>query len=140
MAKAILECQFCGTLNSVDLAKHDQGPKCAECSKQFLVDRPIHLSETNFDKVIAGSEVPIIVDFYADWCGPCRAMAPMLDQIAHDRAGALLIAKVNTDRSPTLSKRYEIKSIPYFARFEKGEKVGDLIGAVDAAAFQKFAA
>lgn len=81
----------------------------------------------------------MIVDFYADWCGPCRAMAPLLDQIAQDRVGSLLVAKINTDHSPELCQRFSIRSIPYFARFEQGKKVAELIGAVDADAFKQFA-
>lgn len=140
MLKASLECQFCSTVNLVDLSKHDQGPKCGECGKPFLLDRPVHVTKGNFDKLIEDASVPVIVDFYADWCGPCRAMAPLLDQIAQDRVGSLLVAKINTDQSPELCQRFGIRSIPYFARFEQGKKVAELIGAVDADAFKQFAA
>ncbi len=72
----------------------------------------------------------MLVDFYADWCGPCRVMAPVLDEIARDRAGELLVAKVDTDRSPSVSARYGIRSIPFFGRFEKGQMVRHTVGAV----------
>jgi thioredoxin len=69
------------------------------------------------------------VDFYADWCGPCKVMAPMLDEIARKKAGKILVAKVDTDRSPQVSQRYGVRSIPYFARFENGQVVKSVVGA-----------
>ena len=130
MGKVTLACQFCGKLNAIDIEQHSQGPKCAECAKPFLLDRPIKVSEENFDTTILKSEVPVIVDFFADWCAPCRMMAPILDDLAHEYAGELLVAKVDTDRSPRVGQRYNIKSIPFFARFENGEMVRQAVGAV----------
>jgi thioredoxin 2 len=130
MAKATLACQFCGILNKVDLTRHSHQPKCAECGKPFLLDRPVKVDEEHFDTTVLRAEVPVLVDFYADWCGPCRIMAPVLDEIARDNAGRLLVAKVDTDRSPKISQRYNIRSIPFFGRFEKGELVSTATGAV----------
>jgi len=130
MANATLACQFCGRLNSVQLERHREGPKCAECGKPFLLDRPVKVAEEHFEATVLKSEVPVIVDFYADWCAPCKAMAPVLDEIAHDQAGKILVAKVDTDRSPSVSQRYGIRAIPYFARFEKGEVVKTKVGAM----------
>lgn len=129
MPHANIECQFCLTVNRVDLEKATRGPKCHECGKPFLVDRPVKVSEENFDRVISKSEVPIVVDFYADWCGPCRMIAPILDEIASREVGRLLVVKVDTDRAPTLSQRFNIRGIPYLARFENGKKVSDVVGA-----------
>ncbi len=128
--KVILPCQFCDTLNSVDLELHDRGPKCADCGKPFLLDRPVKIPEEHFDRTVLESSVPVLVDFYADWCAPCRAMAPILDEIARTNAGKMLVAKVDTDRAPAVSGRYGIRSIPYFARFENGEIVNTAVGAV----------
>ncbi len=130
MPAITLACQFCGTLNTLDADRRAQGPKCADCGKPFLLDRPVKVAEEHFDATVLGSEVPVLVDFYADWCGPCRAMAPVLDEIARDRAGELLVAKVDTDRSPSVSARYGIRSIPFFGRFEKGQMVRHTVGAV----------
>lgn len=130
MAHITLACQFCGTLNKVDLARHDQRPKCAECGKPFLLDRPVKVHEEHFDTTVLKAEVPVLVDFYADWCGPCRTMAPILDEIAQEKAGKLLVAKVDTDRAPGVGQRYGIRSIPFFARFEKGQMVKNVVGAV----------
>ncbi len=130
MPNATLACQFCDTLNKVDLSRQGQGPKCAKCGTPFLLDRPIKVTDEHFDTTVLGSDVPVLVDFYADWCGPCKIMAPILDEIAQARTGELLVAKVDTDRSPTVTQRYGIRSIPYFGRFEKGEMVKTVVGAV----------
>ena len=130
MAKATIACQFCGKLNKVDVARYAQGPKCAECSKPFLLDHPVKVEEANFDATVLGSEVPVLVDFYADWCGPCKAMAPALDEIASEKAGSLLVAKVDTDKSPQISIRYGIRGIPYFGLFQGGKLVKSAVGAV----------
>ncbi len=130
MSHVTLACQFCGQLNQVDLERIDQHPKCAQCSKPFLLDRPVKVDEEHFDTTVLKAEVPVIVDFYADWCGPCRMMAPILDEIARDQAGKILVAKVDTDRAPSVSMRYGIRSIPFFARFENGKMVKNVVGAV----------
>lgn len=130
MANVTLACQFCATLNQVDLSRHGQGPKCAECGKPFLLDRPVKVEEDNFDATVLQAEVPVLVDFYADWCAPCRQMAPIIDEIAQANAGKLLVAKVDTDRAPRVGQRYGIRSIPFFARFEQGQMVKNVVGAV----------
>ncbi|HEX9728797.1 MAG TPA: thioredoxin [Gemmatimonadales bacterium] len=130
MAHVRIPCQFCGTVNAVDAARHGDGPKCASCGKPFLLDRPIKVSEEQFDDTVLKSGIPVLVDFYADWCGPCRMMAPALDEIARAEAGNLLVVKVDTDRSPALSARYGIRSIPFFGRFENGQLTKTAVGAV----------
>ena len=140
MAHVTLACQFCATLNQVDLERAHQHPKCAECGKPFLLVRPVKVQQEHFDTTVLKSEVPVIVDFYADWCGPCRAMAPIIDEIAHDNAGKLLVAKVDTDRAPEVSTRYGIRSIPFFGRFEHGQLVKTVVGAVGRAGLKDLAA
>lgn len=130
MANAKLACQFCGTVNKVDLTRHAQHPKCAQCEKPFLLDRPVKVAEEHFDTTVLEAEIPVLVDFYADWCGPCLTMAPILDEIARANVGRLLVAKVDTDRSPLISQRYGIRSIPFFGRFENGTMVKTAVGAV----------
>jgi thioredoxin 2 len=130
MAKLTLACQFCTTLNRIDMDKAGDRPKCGECGKPFLLDRPVKIREEHFDTSVLKAEVPVLVDFYADWCGPCRAMAPVLDDIAAAHVGRLLVAKIDTDRSPGISQRYGIRSIPFFGRFERGEMVKTAVGAV----------
>jgi thioredoxin len=140
MAQITLACQFCTTLNQVDLDRVDQRPKCAECGKPFLLDRPVKVQQEHFDATVLKSDVPVIVDFYADWCGPCRMMAPIIDEIAREQAGKMLVAKVDTDRAPEVSMRYGIRSIPFFGRFEHGELVKTVVGAVGRAGLKDLAA
>lgn len=115
-------CPFCLTLNRVDLARATQGPKCGECGKPILLDRPIRVTDESMERVVAGSEVPVVVDFYADWCQPCKMMAPMLDQLAHDMQGELLVAKLDTDANPTMAVKYGIRGIPTLIVFRDGEE------------------
>lgn len=139
MSPVTLPCQFCGTLNRIDPGKFGKGPKCAECGKPFLLDRPLKVSEEHFDTAVLQSSIPVLVDFYADWCGPCRMMAPYLDEIARANMGTLLVVKVDTDRSPTISARYNIRSIPFFGRFEGGQMVRSVVGAVGKAGLEDLA-
>ena len=83
-----------------------------------------------FEEVVLQSEVPVLVDFWAAWCGPCRAIAPVLDQIAAEQDGKLLIAKLNVDENPDIASRYNISSIPVMKVFDKGEIVREIIGAM----------
>ncbi len=139
MASVTIACQFCQTLNKIDATRLSDKPKCAKCERPFLLDRPVKVFEEHFDQTVLKSDVPVLVDFYADWCGPCKVMAPYLDEIAHDKAGQILVAKVDTVRSPKVSQRYNIKGIPFFARFEGGEVVRTLVGAAGREALQELA-
>lgn len=132
--KVTVPCQFCGTLNRVDLGRLDSGPRCAECSRPILLDRPIKITDESFERVIQDAEAPVIVDFYADWCGPCKIMAPLFDELAAARSGGVLVAKVDTDRSPATSMKYGIRSIPTLILFRGGKEVARQVGAVPRAA------
>jgi thioredoxin 2 len=128
--KATVQCTSCGKLNRVDLARAQSGPKCGECGRPILLDRPIPLNDASFDRVVAGSSVPVLVDFYADWCGPCKVMAPVLDAFARERTGQLLVAKLDTDRNPAMAQRFRIASIPTLIVFRGGREAAREMGAV----------
>jgi thioredoxin 2 len=128
--KATVSCTFCGTANRVDLARVHDRPKCGHCGKPMLLDRPIVVSDRDLERVVTGSEVPVLVDFYADWCGPCKIMAPLLDKLAHERAGDVLVAKLDTDRNPTMAGRFQIRGIPTLIAFAGGREVAREVGAV----------
>lgn len=123
-----VRCGFCHTLNRVDLARAVQRPTCGECRRPILLDRPIKVAEEDFDQTVLRSAAPVLVDFYADWCGPCKWVAPLVDEIAQEHAGTLLVAKVDTDRAQQVAARYGIRSIPTLIVFKDGEEAGRSVG------------
>jgi thioredoxin 2 len=137
-ATATVACPFCETLNRVDMARVADRPKCASCGKPILLDRPIAISDAAFDTVTSETTVPVVVDFYADWCGPCKIMAPLLDDVAHRRAGQMLFAKLDTDRNPLTGPRFGIRGIPTLIAFLRGKEVARRVGAVPPAELDAF--
>jgi thioredoxin 2 len=128
--KATIACPHCARLNRVDLARAADRPKCGACGRPIALDRPLALTDATFDRVLADSPVPLVVDFYADWCGPCKMMAPILDQVTAQRTGDALFAKVDTDRNPGVSRRFGIASIPTTIAFRGGREVARRMGAM----------
>jgi thioredoxin len=125
---AVVGCPFCGTLNRVALGRLNDRPACADCQKPLLLDRPVHGKDDHLSKIINGATVPVIVDFYADWCAPCKMMAPVLDDLARERAGALLVVKVNSDQNPVSPQHYGVRGIPTLIVFRDGQEVGRQVG------------
>ncbi|MGE0159205.1 MAG: thioredoxin [Gemmatimonadales bacterium] len=123
-----VRCRFCDKLNRVDLARAAERPTCGECGKPILLDRPVKVSEEDFTKTVEGADAPVLVDFYADWCGPCRMVAPFVDEIAQANVGRLLVAKVDTDQAPNVAMRFGIRSIPTLVLFEDGKEVERSVG------------
>lgn len=132
---ATLPCPFCGALTRADLALGT--PACAGCGRPLLTDRPIAVGDASLEQVLDGTDLPVLVDFYADWCGPCRMMAPVFDEVAHDHAGRAVIAKLDTDRNPLTSARFGIRSIPTLIAFRNGQEVARRIGAVPRAQLER---
>jgi thioredoxin 2 len=132
-------CPICFQLNRVDLGRLAHGPRCAGCSRPLHLDRPVPVTEDHFDQVIRGATVPVLVDFYADWCGPCRVMAPVLDEFAAAHQGEVLVAKVDTDRSPNLAHRLGIRGIPTLIAFRHGSESGRHVGLGDAGILARLA-
>ena len=125
-----VSCSSCDTLNRVDLARLEDRPRCANCGQLFLLDRPQAVSGEALDRIVAGTEVPVLIDFYADWCGPCGFMAPVLDEFARDRAGEVLVGKLDTDRDSDVAVRFGIRGIPTLIVFSDGCEVARQVGVV----------
>jgi thioredoxin 2 len=137
MKRVVVMCIFCGTANRVDLSRLSEGPRCGSCGRPIRLDRPLPVTDSAFDKVIAGSSVPVLVDFYADWCGPCKVMAPVLDDFARRHLGEVLVLKLDTDAHPATPARFGIKGIPTLIAFEHGREIRRQVGAVQAADLEK---
>jgi thioredoxin 2 len=128
--RATVACPFCATLNRVDLTRIADHPKCGKCGRPILLDRPLSISDATIDGVVRGTDVPVVVDCYADWCGPCKIMAPILDDLARDRQGDVLVTKLDTDRNPATVRRFDIRAIPTLLVFRGGEAVGRHAGVI----------
>lgn len=128
--RATVTCAFCETPNRVDLARVHDRPKCGKCGRPMLLDRPIRVTDADLERVVTGSDVPVLVDFYADWCGPCKIMAPVLDDLARERAGQVLVAKLDTDRNQASARRFGISGVPTLIAFRSGREVAREVGAV----------
>src|SRR5690242_1843207 len=113
-------CPQCSTLNNVDPARLDAGPTCGACKAPLFPGEPVTLTAETFDRFVKNSDLPVVVDFWATWCGPCRAMAPQFDAAARELAGRVQFAKVDTDAQGQLAARYGIRSIPTLIRFDQG--------------------
>lgn len=123
-------CSHCAAKNRVPVDRLAEDPVCGRCGRALLPAEPIELSDLNFDTVIRGTELPVVVDFWASWCGPCRMMAPAFAEAARTLKGQALLVKVNSDDSPQLSSRYAIRSIPTLIKLEQGREVQRQSGAV----------
>ena len=135
-----VRCQFCETWNRVDAARAADRPKCGKCQRPILIDRPIRLDDESFARTVAGSELPVLVDFYADWCGPCKMMAPAVDEIAARYQGRALVAKLDTDRAPATAAQFQIRGIPTVIVFVGGREAARQTGALPLAGLEQLLA
>ena len=138
--KLTLRCQFCLTWNRIDASRAADRPKCGKCSRPMLLDRPLPLDDETFERTITGSEIPVLVDFYADWCGPCKAMAPAVDQLAKKMEGRALVAKLDTDRAQQTATRFRITAVPTVMIFMGGKEAARNAGAVPLAGLERMLA
>ncbi len=125
-----LPCAFCGRWNRIPAARAADRPKCGECGKPILLDRPFVLTAESFHRAVEETTVPVVVDFYADWCGPCKMMAPVMDEFAGKRIGQVLVAKLDTDRAQAISQTLGIRGIPTVIRFDRGKETRRQSGAM----------
>ncbi|MDM4767111.1 thioredoxin TrxC [Pelomonas sp. SE-A7] len=129
----LIACPHCYTKNRVPAERAAEDPTCGRCGKALLSGQVVELDETGFDAVVGSTEIPVLVDFWAPWCGPCRMMAPQFEEAARRLKGRALLVKVNSDEAPRLSQRFAIRSIPTLIRFEAGQEQQRISGALQAA-------
>ena len=127
-------CRACGAQNRIPAERLDGKARCGTCLRPILplaVPHEIH-STAEFDEIVAGSPIPVLVDFWAPWCGPCNVVAPEVEQVARLRSGGVIVAKVNTDEVPEVADRYGVLSIPTFIVFRRGQEAKRVSGAAPA--------
>jgi thioredoxin 2 len=132
-------CPHCGAKNRIPGARLADNPACGRCGAGLLDGRPVALGDAGFDVVVQGTDLPIVVDFWAPWCGPCRAMAPQFEQAAQTLRGRALLIKVNSDDSPRVAARFGIRSIPTLVRLEGGREIARRSGTLPSAQIVQFA-
>ncbi len=135
-----VQCPACGTTNRLPVTKQHLGPKCGKCGGRLdisAVARPVELGDADFTSFINGAGLPVLVDFYSPTCGPCRAMAPVLDTLAGKYVGRVIVAKLDTSIHRTTAARYRIRGVPTLLFFSNGQVVDQVVGAVPPQALEE---
>ena len=136
---AVFRCASCGGVNRVDPGR--VGPKCGRCGNVLAVDgSPVVLTDDELDRLVQSSPVPVLVDFYADWCQPCRSIAPLLEQLGKRHAGKLIVAKIDTERQQRTASRLGVEGIPAVYLFRGGKPVDQRVGALPYPEWEKLVA
>jgi thioredoxin 2 len=131
-------CAHCNAPVRVPADRIAETPRCPRCHEPLFKGEPIHLTAANFDQHVANSEVPVVVDFWAPWCGPCRAMAPVFEQAARRVEPNARFAKLNTDDAQDIAVRLGIRSIPTLMVFKGGRETARQPGAMNAGSFDRW--
>ena len=126
-------CPSCSAINRLPADKLAQGPKCGKCGERIFTGKPAELNDQNFERHVSRSDIPVVVDFWADWCGPCKMMAPQFEQAAKQLEPEVRLAKLDTDAAQATAARFNIRSIPTLMLFRNGREVARQPGAMGAA-------
>ena len=129
----LVTCARCEAKNRIPAARLADHPRCGRCKEALAFDHPFSpTSAAEFDELVTGSPLPVVVDFWADWCGPCRMVAPEIEKLARLRVGKVVVAKLDTEALPEVAARYGIQGIPAFIAFRGGRESQRAVGAMPA--------
>ena len=123
-----VRCQFCNEMNQLEQFSNGHQAPCLNCAKPILLDRPLNVSQDDFEDTVLASSIPVLVDFYADWCAPCKMVAPLVDELAREHSGRMLVVKIDTDHAAKIAEQYSIRSIPTLVLFKEGEEIDRSMG------------
>jgi thioredoxin 2 len=131
----LVKCKNCGTMNRIPSDKINLRARCGRCKAPLELDdfaegMPIQVTDTNFEMEVLKSSLPVLLDCWAPWCGPCRMVSPIVDEIAKEMAGALKVGKLNVDENPIIASKFQIMSIPTLMVFKNGQVVDQIVGAL----------
>ena len=126
----LIRCPHCGATNRVPLDKIEQGlqPTCGRCKRALPVGVPVKVTDATFADEVERSPVPVLVDMWADWCGPCHMIAPVIDELAAQMAGRVKFVKLNVDENPSTAARFDARSIPTLLIVKNGREVDRIVG------------
>jgi thioredoxin 2 len=134
-----VSCPHCQATNRVPAERLGEDPVCGRCGLALLDGKTFELTDANFDAMTSRTDLTVLVDFWAPWCGPCKSMGPQYERAAADLKGRVMLAKVNSDDNPRIANKFGIRSIPTLVRLKNGQEVARQSGAVQASQIVAFA-
>ena len=136
LESVLYPCSECGSINRILTTRVGEDPQCGRCHRKIFPRRAVTVTDASWKREVEESPIQVLVDFWAPWCGPCRMVGPILEQIARERGGKLKIAKLNVDENPQMAGRFQVQSIPTMILFRGSQVIEQMRGALPKAALE----